>query len=224
MPVTAQRISDSQHHDIPLSGTLDASVVALHEDDLCICEKNWAGAEADPALLQSLIDKEVAEGWLHPVPSLDYAKARWKHLAVGKMNIVHSIGRKPRLVVDSSICGTNSACFVPETYTLPSIQTVMDSFPLREVDCALAAFSLDIKAAHKTIRVRQSEQGLLGVRIGDKFLFYSVCPFVLLSVHFGLQDWVVSWSGHCICCFTLPTCWLYMWMMCWLSRMLQSWN
>ena len=172
-----QGVPTGFHHDIPLSGTLDASVVALHEDDLCICEKNWAGAEADPALLQSLIDKAVAEGWLHSVPSLESAKARWKHLAVGKMNIVHSIGRKPRLVVDSSICGTNSACFVPETYTLPSIQTVMDSFPLREVDCTLAAFSLDIKAAHKTIRVRQSEQGLLGVRIGDRFLFYSVCPF-----------------------------------------------
>ena len=93
------------------------------------------------------------------------------------MNIVHSIGRKPRLVVDSSICGTNSSCFVPETYTLPSIQTVMDSFPLRSSNSTLAAFSLDIKAAHKTIRVRQSEQGLLGVRIADNFMFYSVCPF-----------------------------------------------
>ena len=81
------------HHDIPLSGTLDASVVALHEDELCVCEKNWAGAEADPTLLQSLIDKEVAEGWLHPVASLDYAKSHWKNVAVGKMNIVHSIGR-----------------------------------------------------------------------------------------------------------------------------------
>ena len=172
-----QGVPTGFHHDIPLSGTLDASVVALHEDELCICEKNWAGAEADPALLHSLVEKEVAEGWLHPAPSLDYAKSHWKNIAVGKMNIVHSIGRKPRLVVDSSICGTNSACFVPETYTLPSIQTVMDSFPLRESSCTLAAFSLDIKAAHKTIRVRPSEQGLLGVRMADDFLFYSVCPF-----------------------------------------------
>ena len=172
-----QGVPTGFHHDVPLSGTLDPSVVALHEDELCICEKNWAGAEADPALLQSLVDKEVAEGWLHPVPSLDFAKLQWKDIAVGKMNIVHSIGRKPRLVVDSSICGTNSSCFVPETYTLPSIQTVMDSFPLREPSSTLAAFSLDIKAAHKTIRVRAGEQGLLGVRMADKFLFYSVCPF-----------------------------------------------
>ena len=172
-----QGVPTGFHHDIPLSGTLDASVLALHEDELCICEKNWAGAEADPALLQSLVAHEVAQGWLHPVPSLDFAKSQWKDVAVGKMNIVHSIGRKPRLVVDSSICGTNSSCFVPERYTLPSIQTVMDSFPLRESSSTLAAFSLDIKAAHKTIRVRAGEQGLLGVRMADDFFFYSVCPF-----------------------------------------------
>ena len=96
-----QGVPTGFHHDVPLSGTLDASVVALHEDELCICEKNWAGAEADTTLLQSLVDKEVAEGWLHPVSGIDYAKSQWKNVAVGKMNIVHSIGRKPRLVVDS---------------------------------------------------------------------------------------------------------------------------
>ena len=35
-----QGVPTGFQHDIPLSGTLDASVVALHEDELCICEKN----------------------------------------------------------------------------------------------------------------------------------------------------------------------------------------
>ena len=34
-----------------------------------------------------------------------------------------------------------------------------------------------MKAAHKSIRIRPCEQGLLGVRVGNRFLFYSVCPF-----------------------------------------------
>ena len=62
-----QGVPTGFHHDIPLSGTLDASVIALHEEDLCICDKNWAGAEADTTLLQSLVDTEIASGWLHPV-------------------------------------------------------------------------------------------------------------------------------------------------------------
>ncbi|CAE7208989.1 unnamed protein product [Symbiodinium microadriaticum] len=41
----------------------------------------------------------------------------------------------------------------------------------------VAAWSIDVKSAHKSIQVRESEQGLLGIRVGPKLFFYKVCPF-----------------------------------------------
>ena len=38
----------------------------------------------------------------------------------GEMNIVHSEGREPRLVVDDSVCNTNALCHVPESYSNPT--------------------------------------------------------------------------------------------------------
>ena len=53
-------------------------------------------------------------------------------------------------------CNSNSACVVNEAYSLPSLQSVRRSFPLRGCTAQLAAFSLDIEAAHKTVRVHES--------------------------------------------------------------------
>ena len=50
-------------------------------------------------------------------------------------------------------------------------------FSLRNQHEPLAAWSLDVKSAHKSIRVRESEQGLLGIKVGPKLYFYTVCPF-----------------------------------------------
>ena len=50
-------------------------------------------------------------------------------------------------------------------------------FSLRNKHEPLAAWSLDVKSAHKSIRVRESEQGLLGIKVGPKLYFYTVCPF-----------------------------------------------
>ena len=172
-----QGVPTGFHNDIPLSRVLFANdPPAAADEDLSICTTNWKGAANDPCLLESLLHEEVEAGWLREVP-LDQAQATWPHVAVGKMNIVHSANRKPRLVVDSSICGTNSSCHIPERYSLPSLTSLMHSFPLRNSTSTLAGFSLDIKAAHKTIRVRHSEQGLLGVHMADRHFFYSVCPF-----------------------------------------------
>ena len=172
-----QGVPTGFHHDIPLSQVLFANEPpAVHDEELSICVTNWRGAENDPLLLESLLAREIQAGWLTEVP-LTQARATWPNVAVGKMNIVHSANRKTRLVIDSSICGTNSSCYIPERYSLPSLTSVMHSFPLRNSNATLAGCSLDIKAAHKTIRVRRSEQGLLGVHMAEKHFFYNVCPF-----------------------------------------------
>ena len=172
-----QGVPTGVRHDIPPSHCMAASLKEADNDDLQVCASNWQGAEDDPALLDSLVQKEIDRGWLHPCPSLEEAKRRFPLVAVGKMNIVHSEGRDPRLVIDSSICGTNGACYIPEKSALPTLHSIQASWPLRGRGSSFAAWSLDVQAAHKSIRIRPCEQGLLGVRIGNRFFFYSVCPF-----------------------------------------------
>ena len=45
--------------------------------DLLICEGNWQGAEAHLALLQELIEEELASGFIEEMPNLEAAFQRW---------------------------------------------------------------------------------------------------------------------------------------------------
>ena len=96
---------------------------------------------------------------------------------MGRVNIVKAPGRSPRLVVDNSICNTNQNCTVPEQFSLPCLQDIQASYPLREDNEPVSGFSLDVKGAHKTSRVREQDRGLLGLRQQDRLFFYKVCPF-----------------------------------------------
>ena len=76
--------------DIPLSGCFAPSGRAVEEDSLSIAMENWQGAEADPLLLEELVQVEVDSGWLRCIDSLEDARKIWPNVAVGKLNIVHS--------------------------------------------------------------------------------------------------------------------------------------
>ena len=112
-----------------------------------------------------------------------HAQERWgERLAVGRVNVVSAEGRKPRLVVDNTVCGANDACTINESYSLPMLSSVRHSFPMREFAGTASAFSIDIKAARKTVRVREQDRGLLGLRTElpgqpARCDFYKVCPF-----------------------------------------------
>ncbi|CAE7304798.1 unnamed protein product [Symbiodinium sp. KB8] len=54
---------------------------------------------------------------------------------------------------------------------------IQASYPLREDSEPVSGFSLDVKGAHKTSRVREKDRGLLGLRQQDRLFFYKVCPF-----------------------------------------------
>ena len=105
--------------------------------------------------------------------------------AVGRVNIVHAPGKKPRLVVDSSLCHANQACRVPEKSCLPSSGDIRSAFPLRGHDIEeVSAFFADIRSAHKTVRIREKHQGRLGFRQQERLLFYQVAPFgAVISSH-----------------------------------------
>ena len=75
---------------------------------------DWSQAEHDPALIRTLLDKEISAG--HVVAFEGDRKAAAKHwpqrVAIGKLNIVIAEGRDPRLVLDSTACNA---------HTLPSM-------------------------------------------------------------------------------------------------------
>ena len=130
----------------------------------------------------SPVPEDIDKGYLEEIASLSHAQQRWgDRVAVGRMNVAQAPGKAPRLIVDSSVCGTNGACYVPESYQLPLLESIRFSSPLRECSSVIGGFSLDIRAAHKTVRVRERDRGLLGVGLqnGDSycFFFYKVCPF-----------------------------------------------
>ena len=155
-------------------------------EELHICKGNWKEATDQPDLLAELVEKEAKEGWIFSLPDLAAARERWgDRVAIGKCNIVGGEGsdvngvpsRKPRLIVDTTVSGTNTSVVIPEKYSLPGLQDVMNSLPLRGSTSELAGFSMDIRAAHKTVRVKPEEQGLLGFEAAGSLWFYRVAPF-----------------------------------------------
>ena len=165
--------------DIPLSNTLiplPTEHSPQDDADFQICG-NWPGAEQHPELLEEMIQAEVEAGYLECVDSLHEAQQRWPQIAVGKANIVQAVGRKPRLIIDPTVSGTNPACTIPERFTLPGLGDIQAGFPIRGCSSEVGGFSLDIASAHKTVRVREAERGLLGVKVKDKYYFYRVAPF-----------------------------------------------
>ena len=88
-------------------------------------------------------------------------------VAIGRLGLALSDSRPPRLVVDSSVCGVNNRCAIPERTTLPSAQDVMRVYPLRNTTDSMVGFSLDIKSAHKLVVIRESDRGLLGFTLDN---------------------------------------------------------
>ena len=55
------------------------------------------GAQEDPDLTLALTEDEIQQGWVEEIfGGMDEAKQRWTVTAVGKLNVVHADGKKPR--------------------------------------------------------------------------------------------------------------------------------
>ena len=75
-------------------------------------------------------------------PPLEAAQAHFgpDRVAVGQVNIVHAPGKKPCLVVDSSVCRTYQASRVLERSSLPSLCDIRAAYPLGQDNEEVAAF------------------------------------------------------------------------------------
>ena len=121
--------------------------------------------------MSALLDKEISNGWVRAEMCVEQARQRWnKGIAVGKLNVVHAEGKEPRLVLDSTVCGVNPKCNIPE---LPMASDVRPE----DTHASFIGASFDFKAAHKQIQVHPSEHGLLLFRFADTLYHYRVCHF-----------------------------------------------
>ena len=88
------------------------------------------------------------------------SSSRYRHTAVGKLGVVVSPDRPPRLVVDSSVSGVTSNTHLPNKAPNPSLADVRKCLPLCPANESLAALVLDVSKAHRRVRIRPADQGL----------------------------------------------------------------
>ena len=91
------------------------SIISSDYPDLVVCHDNWTSANHNPDTTRQLIQKELDDGFIEELPDITTAEQRWpKGIALGKLGVVHADNRDPRLVLDSTICGMNGRCHLPE--------------------------------------------------------------------------------------------------------------
>ena len=129
------------------------------------CDSAWKSALDHADLVDDLLAAELQEGWVRPVPGGDAAlRKQYQHTAVGKLGVVVSPDRPPRLVVDSSVSGVTSNTCLPNKAPNPNLSDVRKCLPFCPSHEKLAALVLDVSKAHRRIRVRTQDQGLLCFR------------------------------------------------------------
>ena len=201
-PFLIRGVTTGIEDDVPPSTCFpSASDIIADPVPLSIHMTNWQSAEQDLDTTRELVAKEVEKGWVYRYHG-DLAQAQQEFgdkLAIGRLGLATSDSRPPRLVVDSSICGLNSQCSLPERTTLPSALDVFRTYPLRQVTEPMVGFSLDVKAAHKLVVLHESERGLVGFSLDGALYFYKVCPFgaTFSAYHWTrLGSFILRWFHH----------------------------
>ena len=163
-------------HQWPRANDTSEQAEAIQLD---MCEGNWKAAEEHPEEVRALIQKEIEQGWvIETHMTLEQAKKHWpKGTALGKLNLVLAEGRDPRLVLDSTICGVNPKCHLPEKVALPMAADICLATKPSDDHGAFTGASVDFKAAHKQVQIKPEEHGLLLFAFDKKLYYYRVCHF-----------------------------------------------
>ena len=149
------------------------------------CESAWKSALDHADTVDMLLASELAEGWIEEIPGGDaQLRQDYSVTAVGKLGVVISSDRPPRLVVDSSVSGVTCHTKLPNKSPNPTLSDVRQCLPLSPAREDLTALVLDVSKAHRRIRIRPEDQGLLCFRHRGK-LYKSV------TLNFGARA-----SGH----------------------------
>ena len=123
LKVLAQVLSLVYHpRTFSLSNRLMMTSLPWDRPNLSIHLENWKSAEDRPELVDELVQDELDKGWIYRFNgSVEDARAAFPlGLAIGKLGLAITDSRPPRLVVDSTVCGTNGNCRVNEHQCMPS--------------------------------------------------------------------------------------------------------
>ena len=161
--------------------------------ELLVHNSPWGTALEDPETLTLMepVQRDVDSGFAEWVEGgREEAIARFgRNCAAGRLGLVKKDGCEPRLVGDSTVSNANRLCRISEKIELPGLAGVIQ-FMSRHRQQRWVAFSLDVKKAHKRVKVAPSEQGFS--------VFTAVDPqgrthwLVYLTCHFG-GAWSAYW-------------------------------
>ena len=118
--------------------------------------------------------------------TLEEAQQHFQHgLAIGRLGLALSDTRPARLVLDSTVCGVNPQCKIPERAQLPTARDVLRAYPLRQTTHEISGVSFDVRSAHKQVAVHPHYRGYLCFLFQGTIYYYKNCPFgAVISAHF----------------------------------------
>ena len=131
------------------------------------CDSAWKSALDHADLVDDLLATELREGWIRPVDGGDV-----------ELIPTYSCGQTRRrgvsgLSVDSSVSGVTPNTHLPNKAPSPSLADVRKCLPICPANESLAALVLDVSKAHRRVRIKPEDQGLLCFRRRD-VLYQSV--------------------------------------------------
>ena len=136
----------------------------------------------------SLLAEEIREGWVREVPGgVAALRDQYAHCAVGKLGLVQTPGRAPRLVVDSSVSAVTENTTLPNRSCNPTLSYLRRCLPLSPAQEDLAALVLDVSKAHRRIKIRPEDQGLPCFHRREKL-------YHCLTLNFGARASSYYWS------------------------------
>ncbi|CAE7256654.1 unnamed protein product [Symbiodinium microadriaticum] len=155
--------------------------------DLVICDGAWRSASDNPSQVRELLAAELQEGWIEEYSSLADIQSAFSSVAVGKLGLVVAEGRSPRLVVDSSISGVTAASRMPNRIQNPRIADVEACAPSCLGKEPWLAVALDVRKAHRLLKVARCDQALLAFSFEGRF-------FISKTLNFGARASAFWWA------------------------------
>lgn len=157
----------------------DINADTTEQHSFQIFDQNWLSAEGDDDTLQTLIHQEIQDGFVTEFGTLEQAQKHFgTNLAIGKLGIAKQQPDKPRLVLDSTISGLNprSQEAIQEKCSYPRIFNLQQCMP-SYISKPYTFLNIDVKSAHKRIKVKLEHQGLLAFQFRDVVYHYKVLHF-----------------------------------------------
>ena len=108
------------------------------------------------------MQEELQQGWIREVTGgLPALRQQYRLCAVGKLGLVQASGRIARPVVDSSVSAVTENTVLPNRSCNPTLAHLRQCLCVGAAPEDFTALVLDVSKAHRRIKIRPEDQGLL---------------------------------------------------------------